>query len=96
MSKGYLVVRVRVHDEDGFKKFLEMTKTLVEQYGGKYLVRGGIVELVEGDWNPKRIVVLEFPTMEKAKTWYNSAEYHDVKQMRFESADTNLLFADGI
>ena len=93
---AYVIATVTVNDPAKFNKYGHQAAITVEQYGGKYLVRGGIVELVEGDWNPKRIVVLEFPTMEKAKIWYNSTEYHDVKQMRFESADTNLLFADGI
>lgn len=93
---AYVIATVTVNDPAKFKKYGHQAAITIEQYGGKYLVRGGNVELVEGDWNPKRIVVLEFPTMEQAKTWYNSAEYHDAKQMRFESADTNLLFVDGI
>ena len=96
MGRGYLIGQVNIKNLENYKQYSEVLPKIVTKYGGKYLVRGGNVELVEGDWNPKRIVVLEFPTMEQAKTWYNSAEYHDAKQMRFASADTNLLFADGI
>jgi uncharacterized protein (DUF1330 family) len=68
----------------------------VQQYGGRFVVRGGAVETLEGDWQPKRVVVLEFPSLEQAKRWYNSEEYRDPKALRFKTAKSKLILVEGV
>ena len=67
----------------------------MHKYGGKYIVRGGKTEVLEGDWIPKRIVVLEFPTMERAKEWLNCEEYREPRKLRHRTAKTNMLLVEG-
>ena len=67
----------------------------VEKYGGKFLIRGGKFEKLEGDWHPTRVVLLEFPSLEQAKRWYNSEEYREPKALRFKTAKTNLILVEG-
>ena len=67
-----------------------------EIYGGKYLVRGGKTEVGEGTWQPKRMIVLEFETMERLKAWYNSMEYAPLMAMRLKAARTNAVMLEGV
>ena len=94
MSKGYLVARVRVHDEDGFKKFLEMTKTLVEQYGGKVLVRNPNPEIREGN-QAGLVTVIEFENVEKVRKFYEFKQYFDVKKSEL-AANTDFILVKGL
>jgi len=95
MSKGYLVARVRVHNEEGFKKFLEMTKTLVEQYGGKVLVRNPNPEIREGN-QAGLVTVIEFENVETARKFYESKQYSNAKNIRELAADTDLILVEGL
>ena len=73
-----------------------MVPTTVAAYGGKYLVRGGVADVVEGDWNPNRLVVLEFESVERAREWYNSPEYTPAKAVRLKASTCDLLFVEGV
>ena len=75
MAKGYVVVHLEVTDPEKFEDYRGKVPATIEQYGGGYLVRGGALETVEGDPLPDRTVMLEFPSVAQAKTWYNSPEY---------------------
>ena len=66
---AYIIVEIEVTDPVGYEEYKQQAGATVEKYGGKYLVRGGATEVLEGDWQPKRIVVLEFATMERAREW---------------------------
>ena len=66
------------------------------QYGGKYIVRGGACETLEGDWKPKRIVVLQFESAERAKEWLNCEEYREPRKMRHRTARTNMILVEGM
>ena len=66
----------------------------VEKYGGRFLVRGGSTEILEGEWSPA-LVVIEFPTVEKARQWYSSDEYRPALEIRQRSADNELLIVEG-
>jgi uncharacterized protein (DUF1330 family) len=68
----------------------------IAQYGGRYLVRGGAAEQLEGDWQLNQVVVLEFPSLEQAKRWYYSEEYRDLKALRFKTAKTNGILVEGV
>ena len=78
------------------KKKKNPTPASLVAYDGKFLTRGGTVENLEGDWKPKRLVILEFPSMEKAKAWWNSPEYTPAKLIRQRASNTQMIVADGI
>ena len=93
---GYVIVELEITDAAKFERYRELVPAIIEKYGGRYLVRGGDPETLEGDWSPKRIVVLEFESTQKAKKFLDSEEYGPVKQMRLESANTNMIVAEGV
>ncbi len=93
---AYVVVQVRVTDPEQYGEYKRLVLPTVEAYGGRYLVRGGSIETLEGDWDPGRLVILEFPTSERAKAWWNSEEYRVPKGLRHSAANSRLLVADGI
>ena len=92
---AYLIGNIEVTDPETYGKYREQVPATVAAYGGRYLVRGAAPEVMEGDWEPKRLVILEFENMEKAKEWYNSPEYDPVKAIRFKAATSNIVFAEG-
>ena len=93
---GYLIGDIEVTDPDTFEKYRAGVPETIAAYGGKYLVRGTSGEVLEGPWTPKRLVVLEFESMERAKAWYDSTEYADLKKLRQSAAKSNLIFAEGV
>ena len=92
---GYLIGDIEVTDPDTYAKYAAGVPATIAAYGGKYLVRGVSGEVLEGSWTPKRLVVLEFESMERGKAWYNSPEYADLKKIRQSASKGNLIFADG-
>jgi len=74
---AYIIVEIEVTDPVGYEDYKKQAAATVHKYGGKYIVRGGKTEVLEGDWQPKRIVILEFPTMERAREWLNCEEYRE-------------------
>ena len=92
---AYVIAELDITDPEKFAEYRGLVPATIEQYGGKYLARGGSVEVLEGDWNPARIVILEFESTEQAKKWIDSDEYTPVKQIRFESANTNVVLVEG-
>ena len=96
MPKGYLVAHLEVHDPEGFAKYREKVAATVAQYGGSYIVRGGTMEMVEGNSLPPRTVILEFPSLAQAKEWYNSPEYQEVIGLRLAAANGSAQFVEGI
>lgn len=94
---AYVVADVLdVNDEAGFAEYRELVPPTIAAYGGRYVTRGGAVETVEGDWSPKRLVILEFDSVEKAKEWYSSDEYKTPKDVRHKSAKSNLIIIPGV
>ena len=93
---AYFIVDVEVTDPAGFEEYRQLVPGTVQKYGGRFLVRGGAVETLEGNWHPKRVVVLEFPSLEQAKRWYNSEDYRDPKALRFKTAKSKLILVEGI
>lgn len=92
---AYFIVDLDVTDPAGFDEYRKQVPATIAQYGGRYLVRGGQTETLEGNWQPKRLVVLEFPSVEQAKRWYNSEEYRDPKALRWKTSRANLLLVEG-
>jgi uncharacterized protein (DUF1330 family) len=92
---AYIIVQVDVHDPATFKKYADAVPATIAQYGGKYRVRGGAVTVKEGDWNPTRMVVLEFPDMATAHKWYDSPEYQAIIGDRLKASNAQLIFVEG-
>ncbi|ATW26710.1 DUF1330 domain-containing protein [Candidatus Formimonas warabiya] len=93
---AYLVVRVDIKNWEEYKKYLNVTPAIIEKYGGKALVRAGEMVTLEGPEETRRIVILEFPTMERAKEWYNSEEYQEAKKLREGAAIGEIIAIEGI
>ena len=93
---AYIVVEIDVVDHERFETYRQIVPASVAAYGGKYLVRGGKVQTLEGTWTPKRFVVLEFPSVERAKAWYNSPEYAEARALRQECARSQIIVAEGL
>ena len=93
---AYVIVEIEIIDPVGFEEYKKRVVPIVEKYGGKYIVHGGKTEVLEGDWNPKRIVVLQFESMERAKEWLNCEEYREPRKMRHKTAKTNMILVEGV
>ena len=92
---AYLIADIEVTNPEGFKKYQEAVPATIAKHGGKYLVRGGEVEPMEGDWTPTRMVVLEFPNMTTLKKWYNSDDYQNIIADRTDNSNGNMVFVEG-
>jgi len=93
---AYVILDIDVHDPLVYEDYKKLAAPTVTLYGGKYLVRGGKVEALEGGWQPQRIVVLEFESVEIAHTWLQSPEYAPVRAMRQQAAQTRSILVQGI
>ena len=93
---AYVIVEVNVTDPQLFAEYAKGVPATIAAYGGKYLVRGGAVESKEGGWAPKRIVTLEFPSMDQARRWYGSPEYKPLLEMRLKAASARLILVEGV
>ncbi len=96
MGKGYVVADLDVHDAEGYDEYRRAVPPTIEQYGGRYLARGGAVEPLEGDWSPKRFVIVEFESPERARRWHDSEEYAGPKAIRQRCATGSLLLVEGL
>ena len=92
---AYLIADIEVTNPEGFQKYQEAVPATIAKHGGKYLVRGGEVEPMEGDWTPTRMVVLEFPNMTTLKKWYNSDDYQNIIADRTDNSNGNMVFVEG-
>ncbi len=88
---AYVIVDVHITHPEEYEEVKKLTPPVLSLYGGKYLARSGNVENLSGDWNPERIVLLEFPNLEKAKAWVDSPEYGTVKVIRDKTARVNMV-----
>ena len=94
--RAYIVLEIEVVDPVKYDKYRQISGASIEQYGGRFIVRGGKLEVLEGDWAPKRLVVLEFPSADQAKAWFNSPEYAPAKAIRKEAARAKVIVVDGV
>jgi len=93
---AYIIVDLTVTDLPAMEEYRKQVPATLARYGGRFLVRGGAHQTVEGDWKPNRLVVLEFPSMEQAKRWYDSEEYREPKALRLRAGRANLVMVDGV
>jgi uncharacterized protein (DUF1330 family) len=93
---AYAIFDIDVTDPERYEEYKKLAPPAITAYGGKYLTRGGKTEVLEGSWAPSRIVVLEFPTVEKAKAWIESPEYREARALRHRTAKTNAVVVQGV
>jgi uncharacterized protein (DUF1330 family) len=93
---AYVVAQDEVTDPQGFARYREMVPPIIEQFGGRFLVRGGKAEALEGDWEPSRLIIIEFDSVERAKAWWSSEEYAEAKALRQRTANTKLTVVEGV
>lgn len=93
---AFLISDVSVRDADAFQVYRTRAAASIARHGGKYLVRGGEIEILEGTWGPSTIIVVEFPSMEQARAWYRSPEYASALEVRDEALSRSLVLVDGI
>lgn len=94
--KAYIIVDVHITNPTLYEDYRKLTPASLVPYDGKFVVRGGATETLEGDWNPGRVVVLEFPSVEKAKAWWSSPGYAPAKAIRQSASDTKMILVEGI
>jgi uncharacterized protein (DUF1330 family) len=93
---AYVIAEIQVSDPVRYEDYRKQVLATIEAYGGRFLVRGGSAELLEGNRNPDRIVLLEFESLERAKAWWDSEEYRSPKALRQETAEARILLVGGI
>ena len=93
---AYIIADVTVTDPAAMEEYRKRVPATLTTFGGRFIVRGGAHQTLEGDWKPNRLVVLEFPSMEQARRWYDSEEYREPKAMRLRAGRTNLVMVDGV
>jgi len=92
---AYIVAQVNVTDTGRYDDYRKMVPATLEQYGGRFLVRGGDVDKLEGEWNPSRLVVIEFDSAEQARAWWASQEYAPAKALRQQASLTGMILVEG-
>ena len=96
MAAGYVVAQLKVTNSEKYKEYVEKVSDVVKKYGGEYLARGGEHQVVEGEDNFPRIVIIKFQTYEKALEWYHSDEYKPVKDIRLANSEGSNIIVKGI
>ena len=93
---GYMIGNITITDLEAFMEYGQRVPETVAAFGGTYVVRGGVPEKLEGDYEPKRIVVLQFDSVEKAREWYDSEMYAPLKEMRMKASTGDLYLVEGV
>ena len=93
---AYVIVDIEITDPVRYEEYRRLAAPTVTAHGGRYLVRGGGVEMLEGDRTPHRVVVLEFPSVERARAWWDSADYRPARAIRQASARTDMMLVAGV
>jgi uncharacterized protein (DUF1330 family) len=93
---AYVIVETDIHDPEQYERYKAASPAAVAGGGGRFVVRGGELAVLEGEWQPKRLVVLEFEDLEAAKRFYESEEYQEVKKLRDGAANLNMVAVEGV
>ncbi|WP_276366088.1 DUF1330 domain-containing protein [Chryseolinea sp. H1M3-3] len=94
--KAYIIVDVTITNPVVYEDYKKLTPASLQPFGGKFIARGGAVETLEGDWDPGRVVIIEFPSKQKAKDWWSSAAYAPAKAIRQSASKSKLILVEGI
>lgn len=92
---AYVIIEFVIHDSEAFQEYRKLGSASVELFDGKFVVRGGQITMLEGNWNPERIVVIEFPTVTRAMEWWSSDIYSKAIAIRQKAADTKMIIVEG-
>ncbi len=93
---AYVISDVSARDFAAFETYRTRAAASIARHGGRYVVRGGATEVLEGNWKPRTIVIVEFPDRERAQAWYQSADYAEALAVRDQALDRNLILVDGV
>lgn len=93
---AYLVAHLEVHDPDGFAAYRAAVPAIIERFGGRYLIRGGEVEMLEGGWDRPRLVVIAFPDRAAVRRFYDSPEYQEILPLRTRAASGSVAIVEGV
>lgn len=93
---AYVIADIEVTDPIRYEEYKGLVPLSIAKYGGRYIARGGEVHVLEGAWTPNRLVILEFPSLDRARQWWASAEYARAKALRQATSAGNLVVIDGI
>ena len=93
---AYVIADIDVQDPVRYDDYRKMVPASITAYGGRFLARGGKVESLEGPWEPKRTVIVEFPSVERAKAWWDSDEYAPAKALRRSASQGSLILLEGL
>ena len=93
---AFVLASVTVKDPVRYEDYRRLVTPTLAKYGGRFIARGGKIEVLEGDWQPNRLVILEFPSMDHARQWWNSPEYTEAKLIRQATSEGTLLILEGV
>ncbi|HET7571984.1 MAG TPA: DUF1330 domain-containing protein [Gaiellaceae bacterium] len=93
---AYVIVETDVHDPERYERYKAASPGAVRAGGGRFVARGGELAVLEGDWNPSRVVILEFEDLEAAKRWYDSPEYREARALREGAANLRMVAVEGL
>ncbi len=93
---AYVLAIIEVTDPSGYQEYARQVPTTAAKYGGRYLARGGTLEVKEGDWPARRVAILEFPSLERARQWYDSPEYAPLKAIRQANSRGRIAIVEGL
>ena len=93
---AYMVVQISVHDRERYEDYKPMVQPALDAYGGRFIVRTGEAQTLEGSWSPERFVILEFDDANRAKAWWDSEEYREAKLLRQATSDTEMILVEGV
>lgn len=93
---AYVIVEISITDPEQYEAYKKLTPASIAAFDGKFIVRGGKTITMEGDWQPERIVVLEFPSVGRAQQWWHSGQYEKAKEIRHRSASTRMIIVEGV
>ena len=92
----FLISEIEIHDPVGYEEYRKLVPPSLAKYGGKFIVRGGNTEVLEGSWSPQRLVVCEFESMQKAREWYHSPEYAPAMKVRQRTSKADIILVEGL
>ena len=96
MPAYVIAAMTEARDQEALGEYRRRNTDVVAAYGGRFVVRGGAHETLEGDWQPVRLVVIEFPTAAAAREWYESEDYAPLRELRRRASDTDIVLVEGV
>jgi len=93
---AYLIADIEVTDPEGYEEYKRRVPAIIAAHGGRYLARGGAVEVLEGTWRPKRNAIIEFADLASFRAFWDSPEYQPLRELRERAAKSNLVVVEGL